>query len=181
MTCIVGVKDRGKVYIGGDSLGSNSWLQKTVRSDQKVFVKDEFAFGFTSSFRMGQILQYSFSIPTHSADVTDDMEYMVNVFIPALMKAFEEHGYGKHGNTHDKTGGVFLVGYRGELYKIENDFQVGKSTNSYYACGCGEDLALGALFVMNKALSPRTKIQQAIRAAAHHSGGVAEPIHIVHV
>lgn len=62
MTCIVGVTHKGRVYMGGDSAGV-SGLDLTVRKDQKVFRNGEFAIGFTSSFRMGQILQYVFFPP----------------------------------------------------------------------------------------------------------------------
>ena len=52
MTCIVGLKKDYKIYIGGDTLGSNLY-SKTVRMDDKVFIKDDMIFGFTSSYRMG--------------------------------------------------------------------------------------------------------------------------------
>jgi len=62
MTCIVGLVENGKVYIGGDSAGV-AGLDITTRKDEKVFQKENMIFGFTSSFRMGQILRYSFKNP----------------------------------------------------------------------------------------------------------------------
>lgn len=59
LTCIVALKQRDKVYIGGDSAGTSSFsLKSTIRKDSKVFIKkdgseNEWLFGFTSSFRMG--------------------------------------------------------------------------------------------------------------------------------
>lgn len=52
MTCIVGIVDNGKVYMGADSLGVGG-LSKRVRKDPKLFRVGEFVFGYTSSFRMG--------------------------------------------------------------------------------------------------------------------------------
>lgn len=79
MTCIVGLKHKDKVYIGGDSLGANTAFQKTVRADEKVFQKDDMIFGFTSSFRMGQILRYSFFPPARIENITD-MQYLRNIY-----------------------------------------------------------------------------------------------------
>lgn len=60
MTCVVGLIDKKTktTYIGGDSLGSTSNL-KTVRKDKKVFKIKNTCLGFTSSFRMGNILAYN--------------------------------------------------------------------------------------------------------------------------
>jgi hypothetical protein len=55
MTCIVGLRQGGKVFIGGDSAGISGW-DVTVRADPKVFLSGPYAMGFTSSFRLGQLL-----------------------------------------------------------------------------------------------------------------------------
>ncbi len=57
MTCIVGIETDKGVVIGGDSAGV-SGLGLTVRADEKVFARGPFVMGFTSSFRMGQLLRY---------------------------------------------------------------------------------------------------------------------------
>jgi ATP-dependent protease HslVU (ClpYQ) peptidase subunit len=170
MTCIVGIKDNGKVYIGGDSLGSSHY-KKVIRVDQKIFIKNDMIFGFTSSYRMGQILRYSFVAPKQLHEDADDMEYLVNKFIPALIKCYDSHGYlTKKENV--VIGGVFLLGYKTKLYKIESDFQVGESINEFDACGSGEDFALGSLYSTTAITDPESRIQTAINAAAEFSPGV---------
>ena len=178
MTCIVGLKHKGKVYIGGDSLGSNSAFQKTVRADEKVFQKSDMIFGFTSSFRMGQILQYSFYPPARMENVSD-MQYLVGSFIPALIQTYSNHGFLSKSNDRN-VGGVFLLGYRKELYKIESDFQVGVPVLEYDTCGCGDDLAKGCLFA-TEGKEPKYRIEKALDAAAMHSAGVAPPYKIVSI
>ena len=75
MTCIVGLVHEGVVYIGGDSAGV-AGLSLTVRADEKVFQNGEFLMGFTTSFRMGQLLRYSLKPPCSYPD--DDInQYMV--------------------------------------------------------------------------------------------------------
>ena len=166
MTCVVGLEDHGKVYIGADSLGVNvSTLEKTIREDVKVFINGPFIMGCTTSFRMIQILQYQFVPPAHPVG-SDDMRFMVNEFIDAVKKCFKDGDF--------SGGGEFLVGYNGKLYSIENDFQVGKPTLKYDAVGCGARFAVGAMFANNK-LKPVARIKNALEAATTFSAGVAPP------
>jgi hypothetical protein len=51
MTCIVGLVDGGRVWLGGDSAGVSGW-DLTVRADRKVFRNGPYVMGFTTSFRM---------------------------------------------------------------------------------------------------------------------------------
>jgi hypothetical protein len=60
MTCIAGISDKetGITYLGGDSLGSNGY-SGAINKQHKVFhLQDtnEAIIGYTSSFRMGQLL-----------------------------------------------------------------------------------------------------------------------------
>ena len=60
MTCIVGIlEENGDIYMGGDSAGASGNTLK-IRADEKVFINENYIMGFTSSFRMGQLLRYGF-------------------------------------------------------------------------------------------------------------------------
>ena len=63
MTCIVAIAEKNVVYVGADSLGSNG-NKIITRKDTKIFIRKPFIFGFTSSYRMGQLLRYSLVIPS---------------------------------------------------------------------------------------------------------------------
>lgn len=177
MTCIVGIVDNDRVWIGGDSLGVSHY-NATVRSDEKVFRNGEFIIGFTSSFRMGQILRYCFTPPV--IDTWDVWRYMVAQFIPAVQKALKDHGW-ERKNTKDDgwasgevAGGTFLVGVRGHLFRIDDDFQVGVPHHGVAACGCGQEFALGAMWA---SVEPKAadRARVGLGAAAAHSAGVAPP------
>lgn len=192
MTCIVGLEHEGRVYIGGDSQGSAGW-SKTVRADSKVFLRDvphigPAAFGFTSSFRMGQIIRYAFDPPAPKGDTepADIDAYLVAEFIPALRKAFEEHGY-QRVKDGEATAGTFLLGIAGRLYQVESDYQVGRSALPYDAVGCGSDIALGAMYVAHQACeaaqgnegAAEAIVSRALYAAEAHSAGVGGPFEVV--
>ena len=174
MTAIAGVVEKGKVYIGGDSAGVGGY-SLSVRSDPKVFINGEFIFGYTSSFRMGQLLQYSFS-PPKPFENQSKMEYMITSFVPAIKDVFKKNGFQSMENGVE-SGGTFLLGYRGELFEIEDDYQVARLNQPYYACGCGMDLVLGSLHATNhfSNITPEERIEMALDAAAEFSAGVRGP------
>lgn len=179
MTCIVGIVDKEKVYIGADSAGTGNF-KRTIRKDLKVFVRDKFIMGFTSSFRMGQLLMHDdrFSMRCQKSG-EDDFHYLINAFIPAIQKLFSDGGY----LTKDKeelVGGVFLLGFNKRLYRIDCDFQVGESVANYEAVGCGDEFALGSLFTTEHSEeSAEQRIIKALEAASNFSIGVAPPFNIL--
>lgn len=181
MTCIVGLIQDGVTYIGGDSLGSNSF-SKVVRQDKKVFkLKDtsNAIIGYTSSFRMGQLLMYAEGLIDKRDEPNINHEYLVTKFVPNVIDLFEKGGYSRN-NSGEKSGGHFLIGYKNKLYKIESDYQVGESFDNYEATGCGEYFALGSLHATeNTDISPEGRIRLALQAASKFSTGVAPPYYIV--
>ena len=178
MTCIVGYIDREnhKIIIGGDSAGI-SGLSLSHRKDPKVFIREPFIMGFTSSFRMGQLLMCDdrFSIRIQKPDESD-YAYMISAFIPSIQKLFSDGGYLKE-NNNVKSGGTFIVGYKNNLYMIENDFQIAEYNEDYCVCGCGEDFALGSLFTSTG--SAKERIETALKAAEYNSTGVSSPFKIL--
>ena len=176
MTCIVGLVHEGGVYIGGDSAGV-AGLSLTVRADEKVFQNGEFLMGFTTSFRMGQLLRYSLKPPRRYPD--DDInQYMVVDFINAVRECLKSGGWASKKEEMER-GGTFLVGYSGHLFTIDSDYQVGQPEDSFAAVGCGEDIALGALFATQGQGDPRDRVLTALRAAERFSAGVRGPFHVL--
>lgn len=175
MTCIVGFVEGDTVWMGGDSAGV-AGLTLTVRADQKVFRNGPMLFGFTTSFRMGQLLRYALSVPDHDPRVAVD-KYMTTTFVDAVRSCLKSNGWAsaKDGN---EQGGTFLVGYRGQLFYVGSDYQVGVPFDSFAAVGCGDDVARGALFASTH-LAGRERIDLALRAAERHSAGVRGPFHIL--
>lgn len=173
MTAIVGLVDGGKVIIGGDSAGVAGW-DITVRADVKVFAKADMVFGFAGSFRVGQLLRYRFGIPAnHEAD---DMTYLVGPFIDSLRQCLKDGGVARTTNGEER-GGDFLLGYRGHLYQVANDYQVGESSLGFNAIGCGDNYALGSLFT-STGKGP-ARVRRALEAAEMLSAGVVGPFCVV--
>jgi ATP-dependent protease HslVU (ClpYQ) peptidase subunit len=179
-TAIAGIAKEGTVWIGGDSAGIDvTNLALTVRADEKVFINQNFIFGFTSSFRMGQLLRYSFSPPGQVQD-QDLNEYMVTTFIDAVRDCLKEGGFQEKENEVE-SGGTFLVGHQGHLFTVDSDYQVGESLDGYDAVGCGGQIAKGSLFSTKDLIDQEYRIKLALQAAEHHSGGVRAPFNILSI
>ena len=83
-------------------------------------------------------------------------------------------------NSSREEGGTFLVGYKGELFSIQSDFQVAKNINAYDAIGCGADIAKGSLFTTRAdGTALDVKVEVALNATEAHSAGVSAPFVIL--
>lgn len=171
MTCIVGMVQDGKVLIGGDSAGVGG-LDIQNRKDVKVFTNGDFVMGCTTSFRMIQLLQYKLSPPKRHPDV-DVMRFMVTDFVEAVRELFRSGGFATKENEAE-SGGNFLVGYAGRLFRIESDYQVGERVEGFDACGCGEAYALGAMAAYTPT-DARERLTFALKTVAQFSAGVRGP------
>lgn len=177
MTCIAGIAHDGKVFIGGDSAGV-AGLDLDVVKLPKVFVNGDFVIGYTSSFRMGQVLQFAFTPPKRHPD-RDVMHFMVTDFIDAVRNAFKGYGFAKK-EMEVESGGFFLVGHSGRLFVICSDYQVFEPTCGYSAVGCGESFAKGVFFATQGGAAEQ-RIDLALKAAEAHSAGVRGPFHVVSI
>lgn len=174
MTCIVGlVSEDKKVYIGADSAGVGGY-SLTVRKDRKVFRNGDFIMGGTSSFRMIQLLRYSFKPPEYK-DSEDVEEYMATKFVDKLRECFKDGGYATK-SSEQEYGGLFLVGFKGRLFYIASDYQVGEPVSGYEAVGCGADVALGSLYATPD-MQASKRIELALKASEQHNTGVRGPFY----
>lgn len=173
MTAIAGLVHDDKVWIGGDSAGVAGY-SLAPRKDAKVFTVGDFLIGYTSSFRMGQLLRFYLTPPVPT-EGQEPFEYMVRRFIPAVRTVLKDNGYLKTESGREEIG-CFLVGWRGSLFMVESDLQVGELSTPYAACGCGDHLVMGSLFTTEH---PERRIALALEAAETFSAGVRSPFTIL--
>jgi ATP-dependent protease HslVU (ClpYQ) peptidase subunit len=178
MTCIVAIKNSNRVIIGADSCGSEENIG-VVRVPPKVFVKGNYGFGFSHSFRLGQIIEHVFEPPPISSKVTDNelIAHMVKNFIPQLKSTLEDHGYPYHED--EKEGWALIIGIHGRILTIESDWQVGLDDLDLTAIGSGAEYALGALYVSDK--EPLETATAALMAANKFCPSVMTPFNFIEV
>lgn len=173
MTCVVAVTDGKKVCMAGDS-GAVDESSITISAVPKVFTKGEFIIGYCHSFRLGQIIQHIFTPPALPANktITDDalISYMVKKFVPDLKRCLDENNFPYHDD--EKNDWELLVGVRGRIFNVQDDWQVGIDILPYAAIGSGSPYALGALFI-------NQDITAALDAASRFSPFVCPPYTIL--
>jgi len=177
MTCVVGIVESGEVWIGADSATVRNCTVRALKKP-KVFRNGPFVIGYTSSFRMGQLLQYSLEVKGQEQDMPDE-EYMVRVFIEAVRKCLKDHGFLQIDNNLEKIG-RFLVGYRSGLYWVDSDLQITQNLDGMMACGSGEEFALGAMYAL-QGMAAQKRIVHALEIAAYFDANVVSPFAVMKV
>lgn len=176
MTCIVAIKNKNEIFIGGDSCGSNGH-NFACYPRKKIFTKKEFIYGCTTSYRMIDLLEYSFTPPARKVGYKPSA-YMREDFIPALRTCFKENGFSEINNSVE-TGGVFLVGFDGFLFVIQADYSVLEVPEYGAAIGSGGEAAAAVLFHLKEQdILVSDKIYSALAAAAGTIVSVREPFFI---
>ena len=176
MSCIVGLQEGNRVYVGCDSAGY-AGDSKSVRGDRKMFRvlgNDRALIGFTTSYRMGQLLQYTEGLIPPSMKATH--KNMVTKVVPRIMSCFESGGFIKTGEGGSKEGGQFLLAYRDKLFIIDEDFQVGINDCGYASVGCGAQYAMGSLHTSSGFdFKPEDRVRMALKAASVFGVGIEAP------
>ena len=176
MTCIIGLLDKDFCYIGGDTFASNSYTGYNCNRS-KVFKVDDFIIGGTTSFRMLDLLEFSFK-PRKPYPDEDMNKYMRTDFISEVRSCLAKGGF-KEVNNFVESGGTFLVGYKNFLWNVQDDFSI-INRFPYGSVGCGHEVAEGSLFTSAKFNAlPEDMINMALDAASNYMVGVKGPYTIL--
>ena len=183
MTCIVGVldKENGGVWIGGDSLGSNSITGATYE-ERKVFRninREDVAIGISGSYRNRDLLHYHpalFDEADALKKVPVNRQFMVTDFIPRVMLIFEE---GVASDSAGDKGISFIVGTEDTLFEVQEDYSILTSSSGFTAIGSGATTAMGSLYTTALMDMPALeRVVIALLAAEMHCVGVGGPFYI---
>ena len=174
MTCVVGIESIEGVTIGVDSASSNGHTVHPSASG-KLFRNGPLLLGFTTSWRMGQLLRYSMYVPT--LDTWDVDRWMATTFIDTVRRTLKDGGWASLKDGAEE-GGTFLVGIAGRLYTVHGDYQATRSGHGYNSVGSGSTVALGALHSAADKPAHERAIA-ALTAAAEHVTSVAAPFEVV--
>lgn len=175
MTCIVAIETKDGVWFGSDRFGSNGYVGEPV-TFPKVFTNNSVTFGYTSSFRMGQLLQYALEVPPFTNDVD---QWVAVDLMKAIRKAFKDNEWFE---TKDgvAVGGSFLIAVAGRCYEVQSDFSFLRSISGEYAVGSGKDYALGSLR-STRGRKPKKRLLEALETAAEYVVSVGGPFDLVKV
>lgn len=105
---------------------------------------------------------------------------MCTDFINEIKHCFKLGGYIQSFPDGDEKGGLFLVGYKNRLFKINCDFDVAETLNGFDVCGSGESFALGVMSVLDKTnLTTNEKVLKSLEISEHFSSSVRGPFNLI--
>ena len=71
-----------------------------------------------------------------------------------------------------------LLGYKGKLYVLDGDWNIGEPAENYTALGSGASVAMGAMFATfkaSKSMTPKARLEVALQAASEYMVGISPP------
>ena len=176
MTCVVGLLDKGDVWMGADGVTSTDYIARKKRR-KKICKRDGFVLAIAGSVRVSNLMQYAFEIPKHDAD--DSLEkYMYVDFIDALRTCLKTGGCAKKEDSVETIPTSALITHQGRLFKLACDFQLNESLDNFDAAGSGEEVALGSL-ATSIGRPPRERVMLALKAAARFIPAVGPPFSVM--
>ena len=167
MTCIVAEVKDGVVHMAGDKCGSNGYT-KIMVDKPKVFINGDFIIGYTTSFRMGQLLEFTWNPPEKLPSQGED-SFIYKTVVDSIKSMLKQDGF-----ATDTQGGSFLFGYKGKLYEMQDDYAI-FNIEKYSAVGCGEQEAKAVLYTLNQInheCSMEDRLSLAIKASSLTKAGV---------
>ena len=142
MTCIMAIETSdNNVVMGGDKLGSNGFT-KTIFTVPKIFKHSGMMFGYTSTFRFGQIIECVLDDnkmypPTPDGENDTTYKWLVRVFIPKLKSTLKSEDYSNGGNA--------IIVINNQVWELQNDFSVLRAAGGISSVGSCEFHAISSL------------------------------------
>lgn len=174
MTCVAGVVQGGRVYLGADSQVTGAGVRMSAPAALKVFRLGSLLVAGAGPVSELQAARY-LEIPNLLRRVEDPLQYVVNVLTRHLRASLSHAGQLDPDGTWNS---VLLVGVQGRLFSVGNDFAVVEHTD-HAAAGTGHRFALGSLYTTENASSPEWRLRIAIEAACALSTSCGGPITII--
>lgn len=172
MTCIVGISDGERVYIGGDRGASDDHTIVSL-AQSKVNVKGDWIYGYAGSLGNGQVLDYITFPALKKGD--DPFKILRFDIVPLIRSNIETYGSDKDGDTTD-----FLIGCKGRLFEMSSE-DWGVIEVAEVAIGSGGSFALGSLHSTYSIYSPIVRIGMALDAAITYSPSCQGPTDLLYI
>jgi len=173
MTCIVGLVDGKKVWLGGDRAATDGGLNRTLLKEPKIFIKGELGFGVCGLPKVMDALKHGIELPKQAGG--DDKTFLVTELVPAIREGLLKlDAAGKDtspwGNGEVVFEGAMLVAYRGRLYTLEGNFQLVEGDEKFASVGSGSKLAIGSFNATRKMWGAKKRVLAALDASTKNAG-----------
>jgi hypothetical protein len=130
-----------------------------------VFQNGPYLIGFSGNIRGGQLLKPEYWKPPTNSNILGDSIRQQLLKFGSCQKSDE---------GEDETATLFLIGYKGKLIQITDDFQQAEYEDDFSSIGNGAEYALAILYYTRKQKDIITRLLQAHKVASYFSSCVSE-------
>jgi len=173
MTCIIGLEENGKAYVGADSMQVRGY-ESSMSSNKKIFRIDGFIFAHTGYSKGSQIVKYLLDIPT--PEVFDERFMFTKIAEPMRLK-MKEIGYSEIKDNQESHIDGWIVAYKDKIFEINSDWETSRLNGGLSVGGCGGNIAKGVMLALQD-IEPKERIKKALKIAGQCYVGVAPPFYV---
>ena len=172
MTCIAGIAEAGRVYLGCDSLVA-AGHEVIQASDSKVWVAaGVFALGVAGSAVWWDLLRDRVRWERVARDATSEQDFRRSL-VSEVRAVAQSEGLDL---DDEECGGDALVGVGGTLFRFDSYLTCQRVSERFCAVGSGSAPALGALYAtQRRGLEPKKRLVLALTAAERYTISVRRP------
>ncbi len=162
--------------MGGDRLITDGRGWNRIMARPKIFRVGRTLIGASGDTWIHNVLR---AMDLSCLDKGDLENAIYGEFQPRFMDVLKNHGYLEQVNGRMIVPAVLVVASCEGIYEIDRFGAIDHYADPYGAIGTGMMPALGAMFATGRGLSPRERIQIALRAAEAFAEGVRGPFDIL--
>jgi ATP-dependent protease HslVU (ClpYQ) peptidase subunit len=170
MSCVVGLVDNGKVWMGCDSYATTETGERRPIANEKVFKNGKYLIGFIGSVRGGQLLDpHYFKPPAKILDFPNKVIELYKIFGCLNISQTQ---------TNLQETNMLIATKGGKLWEFMSDFQL-NPIPEYSTVGSGSIFAYGSLHTtQGMHMTPHDRIIKALEAAAFFDMGTGPPFKV---
>jgi ATP-dependent protease HslVU (ClpYQ) peptidase subunit len=178
MTVIVGVVQRGTVWLGADRCVSDGSGNITVVTMPKLFRLGDCLCGTAGSVRVLNILR---SIDVPKRKQRQSVDGYVHTVVEGVREAIGEFGALTIKENQHSTDNNLLIAVAGRLFVTDGLFAIMEPAAPYFATGAGDEYAMGALHALSRPGGElgRPAVVAALEAAAAFRADVSPPFDVL--
>lgn len=188
MTCIIGIKEKGKVWMGSDKLlsFSNGYGKEVFKEIKQGYIyynqSKEFLVGLAGNPRIANII---FCNNKFSGEpLTETPLYnIINIIVPKIQELLKNNEcYMKYDDGSQKTDSWLIIGHKEKLFVVDPQFFVYEPINDFCSVGSGRMVALGCLEVLDDLdYTSEQKIEKTMKIVSKHISSVSEEFDILSI
>lgn len=178
MTCIVGLVQKGQVWLASDGQESWGWQKRDCGS--KIVEVEDLAIAFTGYSAVGHAVENRLTLPDVPEDESKHDKWLYVQVPDAIRRCLKEAGVLGDSDGRIDAGAAAIIGWRGRLCTMDDFLSCRAEVRPYCSLGSGAMVALGSMY-STEGKAPKARLETAVGAANMWADGCGNDVHVVKV